>query len=90
MPDILIRSFNNQLQIDSKNATYEEIADIIAKEKTANQQKGVNTIVTIHPLTPEDIYKELINKSIDTSDWNITIVYNKYTPTIDWDFNTKE
>ena len=90
MPDILIRSFNNQLQIDSKNATYEEIADIIAKEKTANQQKGVNTIVTIHPLTPEDIYKELINRSIDTSDWNITIVYNKYTPTIDWDFNTKE
>ena len=75
---IFIQSVNNQLQMDSKAATYEDIAEAIAQKKVENQQKGLSTIVKFHPVTPENVYNELISKYIDTTDSDLTIVYNKW------------
>lgn len=61
-----------------KTSDYKEIAATIAKAKAANTQKGLSTVVNISGYVPDSIYNELISKYIDTTDSDLTIVYNKF------------
>ncbi len=67
-----------RINFEQKTSDYEETAAAIAKAKAANTQKGLSTVVNISGYVPDSIYNELISKYIDTTDSDLTIVYNKF------------
>lgn len=67
-----------RINFEQKTSDYEETAAAIAKAKAANTQKGLSTVVNISGYVPDSIYNELISKYIDTTDSDLTIVYNKW------------
>lgn len=67
-----------RINFEKKTSDYEEVAAAIAKAKAANTQKGLSTVVNISGYVPDSIYNELISKYIDTTDSDLTIVYNKF------------
>ena len=65
-----------RINFEKKTSDYEEVAAAIAKAKAANKQKGLSTIVTINGYTSDSLYRELLARSIDTTDADITLIYN--------------
>ena len=85
--DVFIRYNNDNGNINPylnmKPADYEKISAVIKQRKSANRQKGIETIVhlRVDSFVPDDTYKDLIANCIDTSDNELIYVFERYKDT---------